>query len=285
MTSAPDWLHELPSDVWRWWQTIEIPDHPGRLRLCAAGDRLVPSADCGLGWTALGLKLATMLNLFEFAPAGLKDAMIERIHSFQTAKGPMRGYFEDRGHLRLVDRRGWLKRIPNIDVRRAETRQAITALAFHNSPPKIPLNFLPRDPNALAEAVRSLPWDSNPWHSGSQLSQMVVFLRVNGRHSGNSAELSLLTSVFSVLDEVFQSRDGSWYRGNPSLSQRINAAMKVYSGYEFLHRPVPAPEKLIDLCLSEGPDSGACNHVDLIYGLWAPPNGATIVRTKSSALP
>ena len=70
------------------------------------------------------------------------------------------------------------------------------------------------------------------------------------------------------INKLQNSEKGSWYKGKPSLQQKINGAMKVITALKVAERMnFRYPEKLIDLCLSEKNDGDACNNFNIIYVL------------------
>lgn len=264
----PDWVRNHRRRTWEWFQTVQVAGHPAWIRVCTKGDTFKPDDRAGLGFTALGFKLAQMLDFFSLAEGDLRQAMIDRIKSFQVAEGESRGYFEDPRLLRAVDRRGLFRRAKDMDARRAETRQAIVALKGEGAQPDIPLDFMFDTPDAIRAFIRGLPWDSNPWHCGSHCAHLMVFLRTNAELFGRThQETNLLPIVIEELDHYYVPDLGSWFTGDPPPNQKINAAMKVYSGFDFIGKRAPGAEALIDFALDTAVEAGACNHVDLMYVL------------------
>lgn len=264
----PGWVLDHRERTWGWFQTVQEPGHPAWIHLCVRGDLLKPGPRAGLGWSALGFKLAQMLDFFDLAAGDLRGEMIARIKSFQVHEGEERGYFADEKLLRAVDKWRPFRRIKDFNARRAETRQAIVALKGVGATPDVPLDFMFDSADEIRAFVRDLPWDTNPWHCGSHCSHLIVFLSTNATVFGRTEAASeLLPVVFDELDRVYRPELGSWFAGDPPEYQKINAAMKVYSGYDFLDRPVPGAATILDYALDAAIESGACNHVDLMYVL------------------
>jgi len=264
----PQWVQEHRRRTWSWFQTIQVPDHPAWIRLCTKGDLLIPSPTAGLGWSALGFKLAQMLDFFSLAEGDLNQQFIDRIKSFQVTEGESKGYFEDEKLLKATDK--WKifppHKVKDMNARRAETRQAVVALKGGGADPDIAMDFMFKTADEIRTFIRELPWDTNPWHCGSHVAHLMVFLRTNAVVFGQTkAEEELLPVLFEELDKFYKPELGTWFDANPEEYQKINAAMKVYSGYDFLNKPVPGVEKLIDYCLDAAIEAGACNHVDLMY--------------------
>ncbi|MTI11401.1 hypothetical protein [Curvivirga aplysinae] len=267
----PDWVTEHRIRTWNWFNTIQTEGHPSWIRLCAKGDLLKPDHNAGLGWTALGFKLAQMLDFFTLDEANLRQDMVDRIKSFQETEGPERGYFLDPVQLKKgPDNWRFLppRKEKDFNIRRAETRQAIVALKGETAAPDIPLDFMFETKDQIREFIRGLPWDTNPWHSGSHVSHLIVFLMTNAEVFGQpQAQTELLPVVLEELERFFRPEIGSWFTGNPAENHKINAAMKVYSGYDFLDTCPPGLETMLDYSLDAAIEAGACNHVDLMFVL------------------
>lgn len=266
----PDWVMGHRQRTWAWFQTVQVENSPANIRLCTKGDKLLPSPTSGLGWSALGCKLAQILDFFSLADGDLRQEFIDRINSFQCLEGPFAGYYQDEALLSSVDRWSWRRwqKIRDYDARRAETRQAIVTLKGLDAAPRAPLGFMMRSEEEIVGFLDGLPWDTNPWHCGSHAAHLIVFLKTNADFFGQQADAdALIPVVFRELDKRLNSTVGSWFEGDPPSYQKINAAMKVYSGYEFVGARPPAIETLLDYALDAAIAEGACNHVDIMYVL------------------
>ncbi|MDH3661632.1 MAG: hypothetical protein OEU92_16660 [Alphaproteobacteria bacterium] len=251
--------------VLAWYRTVT--DELGHVRLCAEGDLLSPSKTSGLGWAALGLKLCHMLDLFPDLPDGYRENLALRIKGFQQTRGKDQGWFTDKALLEAVDR--WRYRIlrdRNMPVRVAESRQAMTALLSVDEMPDRPLP-MPADTTSGIDAhVRNLPWAKNPWGAGSHWSHLMVFLAIRTvQQAVPPMSDPLIDHGFRAIEPFFSEETGSWHEGVPSSSQVLNAAMKVYTAHDFIGRPPPSPERMIDYLLNAVVAEGGCNHVDALY--------------------
>ena len=264
----PDWVKKYRENIWSWFNTIQSTNNPCYIRLCSSGDLLKPGPYSGLGWTALGLKLFHILEFSEYEKK-LEHKLAERIKSFQTSTGETTGYFEDKELLKRTDKFSLIKfkKIKDFNARRAETRQAVVSLKCINQKPLYPLKFMFNTEEEIRNFIKTLPWHDNPWHSGSHTSHLVIFLDTNFKLTREKKFLKLIEVIFEELNYVYNRKTGSWYRENPPEYQKVNAAMKVLTAYDFLNREVPNPSKLIDYCLNTVIQSGACNLVDLLYVL------------------
>ncbi|MFZ2099843.1 MAG: hypothetical protein WAU86_04690 [Oricola sp.] len=249
-------------EVWRWFQDVVVSYDTAYVKLCAEGNLIEPGQSAGLGWAALGLKLCTMLRLFELATPGFEENLVARVQSFQLAEGPFAGQFVDREVLRQVEPRRfgiWTRR--NLPVRHAETRQAFTALYGAGHRPLYPLPTLVQSAEDVRRYLHKLDWLARPWAAGSHASLLAVFLSAGGRDD-------LLQTWFEVIDGLFRQETGGWYLGDQqSHIQIINGAMKVYTAYNFLEMQPPGTDKAIDFVLRVGCGEGGCNIVDGIYVL------------------
>ena len=269
MFKIPKWVKEHRIRTWNWFQTIQDQKNPTYIKLCSKGNYLNPNEYSGLGWSALALKLYHMLNFFSLDTKITKKEFANRIKSFQNNGNDQLGYFEDKKLLKKLDKWSFrkFKFKRDMNARRAETRQAIVALKCINEKPNFPLNFMFNDETQVRRFINELPWGTNPWHAGSHTSHLLIFLHTNSYFFKN-LNFSILTEViFNELNKLYKPDIGSWFTDNPPDYQKINAAMKIYSAYDFFDIEVPGAKKIIDYALKIILEEGACNHVDMMYVL------------------
>ena len=77
------------------------------------------------------------------------------------------------------DPKDQFKKIKDFNARRAETRQALVSLKCINQKPLHPLKFMFDTEEEIRNFIKTLPWNDNPWHSGSHTSHLVIFLETN----------------------------------------------------------------------------------------------------------
>lgn len=298
------WLFELTASISSWLEMLYKPDHPGQLKFCLKGNIIEPSPTTGLGASALALKLAYQIGLWDQLDVSTRAAWVDHIRSFQE---PEIGYFEDQAFLIPADYiagKSWYTRnqsriyrklglktdigdrgikfdeIKTTDlkkkdkaVRRAESRQAAAALMAAGSVPSFPFTHIPTESEAIVRYLDRLPWYWNPWHSGSHTAYLVFALKMNAEFFEQRAQFeALLPIVFSYLDRIQDTETGAWFKGSwlprkVPLNQQVNGAMKVLTAYRLMNMPFHRPERLIDLCLMAFDDRDACHSVDLIYVL------------------
>ena len=157
------------------------------------------------------------------------------------------------------------------DVKRAETRQAFSALYLLGKAPTQPFLHIPYNKKKLEEYLLSFDW-SRPWSAGSHFSHLLFFLKFNSRifnyHVKESQEL--IQYAVEWISQLQSKDDGCWYQGQDvPLYEKINGAMKILTGfhaagiYHFLHA-----EKLLDTALSAINDREACSHFNIVYVLY-----------------
>ncbi len=109
--------------------------------------------------------------------------------------------------------------------------------------------------------ISKLDWRF-PWNAGAQTAGICVFISFDKRIK----ELSKY--INSEIEKLVQP-DGAYYKGSiENQSEKINGAMKVLTGLDWLNIPIHKPKELIDLCLSHRPNREGCDIVDVIYVLY-----------------
>ena len=254
---------------------LQDSEHPGRFRFCLTGSIFLPSENSGLDASALALKICHMIGALDSIPAGRLSQWACFIQSFQKQKergGIFRhrqlcGFFIDPAFIKQADNA--LGRFEyDINTRRAVTRQACAALMCAGRRPLYPVLSIPRSTKEACAFLESLDWERDPWGAGSHVSHLLFFLNMNRLFFGMAEPCSrIIPCIFDFLNSIRDERTGSWYRGNPPAAQKINAAMKVLTGYAVLGTPVESPEPLIDFCLSAANEQDSCHNVDIIFVL------------------
>lgn len=144
---------------------------------------------------------------------------------------------------------------------KAETKQSISTLRQLGEEYKKYNKGFPKTNKEIVEFSKSLDW-SKPWNSGAQLSGVCIF----NSYSENIEDIR--SGIDSLLVKLVQS-DGAYYSGtNIGSSEKINGAMKVISGMDWLNISIHKPEELIDTCLKHIPNSEGCDLVDVVYVLY-----------------
>ena len=151
------------------------------------------------------------------------------------------------------------------DSIRAETKQAISTLFQVGFQNKKKYTDFPKTHQSIEEYLNSLDW-KKPWNAGAQFSAICVFTSTQ-----LDAELKKENESFlyDYLQEVLDKESGFYHQGNDiDENEKINGAMKVISGLDWINRSIHYPEKIIDYCLNVEPGSEGCDLVDLVYVLY-----------------
>lgn len=262
-----DWLFELKNKIPQFLRKLKGKIIPGFFHYSLSGDLYDENIQWGLGNTVFAIKIYYTLGLLDNLPVTEKQAMINFIKSFQRKDGII--------YDPLVKRKTSLKNIlpavKNFDFNNifgqqtviAETRQSISALKLIGEKSEIPYQNFPKTKNEIEKYLSKLNWQK-PWGAGSHFSHLVFFLK-----NGDSANKEdLIAFATNWLDKLQNQEDGSWHKGNSSLQQKINGAMKVTTAMKVAKKmSFQYPEKLIDLCLSAKNDEHACDNFNIIYVL------------------
>lgn len=262
------WLFELKDRIPNFLEKLYSQEKPGFFHYSLSGDLYNPNIKWGLGNTVFAVKIYYTLNLLGNLPWARKKAIIDFIKSFQKINGTIydslirkKTFFRDK-----------LLAIKNLDINnflhqqtiRAETRQAISALKLLKTKPDFNYQKFPKTENQIKKYLNKLNW-FKPWGAGSHFSHLIFFLR----NSNLNNKSELIDYTINWVNKLQNPETGSWYRGNPSLEQKINSAMKIITGLKVANQMnFRLPEKLIDLLLSAINNKHACDNFNLIYVLY-----------------
>ena len=235
-----------------------------------------------LGFTCYALKTLYTINSLTVTDSKEIKKFSEFIKSFSKNKKSFPDYsFIDENYLNGYKKKYFLKLFknfvkfslgrlkfveisPNFKLKEfisAETKQAISTLN------QIGVEFTeyaagyPNDEVSIKKFSNSLDW-SKPWNAGAQLSGVCIF---------NSYLLNK-NNIREIMDDILKKlvqSDGAYYLGkNIGHSEKINGAMKVITGMDWLGIEIHKPKELIDICLSHKPNSEGCDLVDVVYVLF-----------------
>ncbi len=265
---------ELSSSIMHWLKCLQDSSNPGYFKLCRDGAIVTPSHNKGLGFSCLALKIAYTLDSMNQFSSSQVEQWADYIKSFQIADYKrFSGFFEDSGLVNAVDGlkfgrfylKGPFKFIKNVDVRRAETRQACASLHCIGKSARHPIKSIPHDANEARKYVHSLNWNQ-PWASGSHFSHLVFFLKYNADHFGMHDEYeNIIPVLWEEVDKFLDNKTGCSFSGRCSDFQKINGTMKIFTSYATVKRPPNYPEKLIDFCLSVSQVNNGCHVLDILH--------------------
>jgi hypothetical protein len=119
-----------------------------------------------------------------------------------------------------------------------------------------------------------LDW-SEPWGAASHVSHQFFMLTANHRLFGLSEQYDVIIDEFGRnLSTLRDPESGSWFKGKPSDTIKINGAMKMFSGFEWLERSYPDSRKLLDFALQQPFQEHGCSFLNRIFVVWQARKGA-----------
>jgi hypothetical protein len=226
--------------------------------------------------TSFAVRIAQQTGIWESWDIDKKEKCIEFINSFQRKDG----FFYDKwiyknNPLKVKNYVSYLlnrsekplpiskSRILNIQ---AETRQDFPILLNSGKIPvfQAPLAF--NDINSIKSFFYSLNWEK-PWSAGSHLSHQIVFLTINYKFYGLNEKIynQYIDLILSLLNDIRDEKTGTWYTGNPSNLEKINGAMKIFTGLQWIERPYPDCSNLLDFAMNQGFHFDGCSFFNRLF--------------------
>ena len=270
--SISDWLGQMIDGL-----------APGRFRFCARGSFVPVEGKAAQVSTCFAMKSAWQSGVWDSWDEEQRKACVEFIKSFQTPEG----WFSDpwlagKARLNYMDlarlalgRTNWQSlKNRNTENIRAETRQSAATLLMVGDKPDYPL---PQEINTVDNAekyVDAMNW-SNPWAASSHVSHQLFMLSVNKQCFDDLEENSnLVDALLRALEKYYHPDTGTWYKGNPPDAIKINGAMKVFSGLQWLNRPYPDTRVLLDFALKQPFESDGCGFLNRLFVIYQAQKGA-----------
>tara|TARA_Y100000816_G_scaffold64403_1_gene42666 strand:- start:7882 stop:8985 length:1104 start_codon:yes stop_codon:yes gene_type:complete len=235
-----------------------------------------------LGFLCYAIKIMLTIKDQNIKENTFVQDVVNKIKSYQVLdKTQFNSYFIDKKYQQAYRQKNFytlfkniikffLKKIKFSDINpnkkfeefiRAETKQSISTIMEFGVEPIITFDQYPKDEAQVTNFINNLDWRF-PWNAGAQVAGLCVFASFDE----NVKDISRY--VDNYLSKFVQS-DGSYYEGKlENQSEKINGAMKVITGLDWLQIPIHKPKDLIDLCLSHNPNSEGCDIVDVIYVLY-----------------
>ncbi len=235
-----------------------------------------------LGFLCYATKIMFTIDDEKIKSDVLVADILNKIKSYQVLdKTKFNSYFIDKKYIRSYRKKYlfnffkniikfFLKKINFSDINpnkkfeefiRAETKQSISTIMEFDTKPVILFNKYPKDHVEITNFINNLDWRF-PWNAGAQVAGICVFASFDKNVNDISRH------VQSCLSKFVQP-DGSYYVGKlDNKSEKINGAMKVITGLDWLQIPIHKPNDLIDLCLTHNPNSEGCDIVDVVYVLY-----------------
>ncbi len=260
-----DWLFYVKNNVPHFLSFLKGKKRAGFYHYSLSGDYFGEHIKWGLGNASFFLKIVYTLDLEAQYTKEISDA-ISYIQSFQKKDG----YVYDRflayvsfpiRTIKGVQARS-LSPLYYNEIKRAETRQAISAVLLHTPKFDYSLKDIQKSKKEVHEYLERLDW-SKPWHAGSHVSHLLFFLK----HAQFDND-ELITVVIDWIHHMQQS-DGFWYKGSSvSAQEKINGAMKIITGLKVVDSVMfDKAKKIIDFCLLKQHDAHACDNFNIVYVL------------------
>lgn len=264
------WIKEIKEKLPSFLQQMQTKNKKGFFKYSLSGDYFSDKFNWGLGNNVFALKIYRSLNM---VPENLNN-ITDYILSFQRFNGeffdPLVKYTSFPLRFYNFLKEGDKNRLNHAFIRRAETRQAISALKLFNINPKYEYNNFPKTENDIKEFIENLNWKI-PWGAGSHFSALMFFLAASNLKN----KLELIKFTAKYIDK-YRQNDGCWYKGNPTLQLKINGTMKIITGLkaaasftDFNKGKVvfDKVEELIDTALIAANDKNACSNFNITYTL------------------
>ena len=276
-------LQTVQASIAEWLEALTDGLPAGRFRYCLQGDLVPVQGRRGQVATCFAMKIAWQTGVWAHWPADRRRACIAFVRSFQREDGAFVDPWLQRranpawreyarclvGRARWANLRGWRER--NI---RAETRQSASTLLMVGAQPQFPLPCEIRAADDVHAYFRKLDW-RNPWSAGSHVSHQWFMLTVNQRVFGRIVNYErLIEAFFEHLAPLRDLQTGVWFAGNPSEAVKINGAMKILSGWQWLDRPYPDTRHIIDFALRQPCQEDGCGFLNRLFVVWQASKGA-----------
>jgi len=240
-----------------------------------------------LGFSCFAIKCLYILGEWRNVPSEKKNGWINFINSFQEEnENFLPGSYIDRVFLDYYnsfqisrDLKNYIKLSINLVKPNkyettknrlsktfvAESKQSIATLHQIESRNKIKYNVFPKNKHDINEYLNNFNWNK-PWNAGAQFASLCVFSYTQLDSTEKQTSLSCLNSF---IKNKLNYENGLYYDGPyPGSVESINGTMKVLTGLEWINTKIHYPEKIIDYCLDNKPNSEGCDLVDVVYVLY-----------------
>jgi hypothetical protein len=269
-------LKKTARDIGDWLEQMSVGLELGRFRFCGKGSLVPIEGKAGLMATCFAMRSAWQAGIWDEWPRDKKDACINFIKSFQREDGifydpwlsKKTGFNLSAIGRILIRRKSYynLKEQKKLN-QRAETRQCIGDLYNVGESPLYPapvehLNF-----SSFPIFWDSLSWET-PWAAGSHLSHLMCFLSVNKLFfSPVEHHDSLIKQILKLLSDLHDNKTGAWFSGRPGNLMKINGAMKVLSGLQWIEFEPTGFENLVDFALAQPFQDDGCGMLNRLFVL------------------
>ena len=229
----------------------------------------------GLANTVFATKIYYILNSLDNLDK--KPEMVDFIQTF-SGKGGI--YFDPllwtplkkfRSHAAALKKGDFSNLIFKNKNKKPETRQAIVALWLLGDKPKEPFVALPYTIKSLKLYLLGIKYH-NIWGAASYVNHLLFFYKMNADLFDYKTEQAQVLKDYCLktIDDWQNPQDGLWYRGEVSVKQKINGAMKIISAFNIIGRKnIDYAEKIIDFMLAVKDDYyyDGCDNLNAMYVL------------------
>ena len=266
-----NWIKDLKKNV-RIFLDILAEDDFNYIKYSLSGDIYERSTNWGLGQNVFMVKILYMLGLLEGVGSDKRYNLINSIKKFQDDSG----YISDSLIIKLITKKRFLflKNKSNEfeveKIRCAETRQSFSALNCLGEKPDRPFLRIPYNEKDIDTFLSGFNWE-HPWDAGSHFSHLLFFLKLNKiMFEYKSDESSnLINYANKWVDNLQSEEDGFWYKGNTTIKEKINGAMKILTGKAAAGiLDINNHEAVINGCLMAVNNEEACSNFNIIYCLY-----------------
>jgi len=275
-------FEEIRFTIDNWLEQLADKLEPGRFCFCRQGGHVPTTGHKGQVSTCFAMKSAWQCGVWDSWDKEQRRACVEFVKSFQTEDGWFKdSWLEINARLNYRDlarlalgRTGWQSlKNRNAENVRAETRQSAATLLMVGDKPDYPLPQEIKTADDAEKYVNALDW-SNPWAAGSHLSHQLFMLSVNKQCFDDlEGNKNLVDALLRALEKYYYPDTGIWYKGNPSDAIKINGAMKVFSGLQWLDRSYPDTHVLLDFALKQPFESDGCGFLNRLFVVYQAQKG------------
>jgi hypothetical protein len=257
------WLEEMAKDL-----------EPGRFRFCSQGNLVPVTGRAAQVSTCFAMKTAWQIGVWKGWPEERKRGCIEFVSSFQRKDGS----FYDPWLFRnarlswrnyasaILGRTSWdsLWRRKEWNLR-AETRQSASTLLMVGSQPVRKLSCDAVTIDQIKNYISTFDW-TIPWSAGSNTAHLMFMLFVNRTCFSEPENYNLLIEVIlEELEKYYDSDTGTWFSGSPPDNIKINGAMKILAGFQWIDKIHPDSSKLLHFALSQEIKFDGCGFLNRLF--------------------
>ena len=266
-----DWIEDLEQKVKYFLEKIS-EDNYEYVKYSLSGDIYDKKFKWGLGQNVFLIKILFMLDLLKEVSGKQRYNLVKNLKKFEDDNGyisdPLIIKLANKNRYSIFDNR--LNRFKTEKIRRAETRQSFSAFNCLNEKPQKPFLHIPYTKDEIDKFLSEMDWKF-PWDSGSHFSHLLFFLELNRRMFGYREEevCNLIKFANEWIDNIQSKKDGFWFKGETTVKEKINGAMKIITGkaaagiFKIYHH-----EKIIDNCLDAENVNEACSNFNIVYCLY-----------------